>query len=93
MTDRERKLFEIEVECYSGYKADEHPVSFSFNGFRFRIEEIIDRWHQAGSEPGAAAAEYFKVRTNDNKQCILKHEITPDRWFIWIKGESINLNF
>jgi hypothetical protein len=93
MTDRESKLFEVDVECYSGYKADEHPVSFSFNGFRFRIEEIIDRWHQAYSEPGSTAAEYFKVRTSDNKQYILKHEINPGRWYIRIKGESINLCF
>jgi hypothetical protein len=93
MMEKQVMELPVKVQCYSGYKADESPVSFSFNGFRFRVEEIIDRWHEAGREQASRAAEYFKVRTSDNKQYILKHEITPDRWFIWIKGESLNLNF
>ncbi len=82
----------VEVKCYSGYKADEYPVSFSFNNLQFEIKEIIDRWHQADRDPGIPAADYFKVRTADNKQYILKHEHVHDRWYLWIKGESMNLN-
>ena len=85
------KLLPVDVECYSGYKADEYPVSFSFNNFRFGIKEITDRWHQAGRDPEIPAADYFKVRTTDNKQFILKHEHSSDRWFLWVKGEGIDL--
>jgi len=86
-----KDLLPIEVECHSGYKADEYPVRFSWNNLRFDIVEIIDRWYQAFSEAEFPAANYYKVRTNDKKVFILKQETESGKWFLWIRGESIQL--
>lgn len=44
----------IKVETYSGYKADEYPVRFWIGEERLEILEIEDRWYSPGFT-------YFKV--------------------------------
>jgi hypothetical protein len=70
----------IEVECYSGYKADEYPKCFYMAGNKYEIKEILDRWYQGNRDPKWIAANYFKVVTTDGKKFILKHEIEIDEW-------------
>jgi hypothetical protein len=41
----------IQVEAYSGYKANERPVAFIFHGRRWEISEILDRWYEGGVNP------------------------------------------
>jgi hypothetical protein len=55
----------IEVQCYSGYKADERPVSFILNANKLMVEEIFDRWHSPD-------CEYFKVLADDGNRYLLK---------------------
>ncbi len=86
-----KDLFPIDVECYSGYKADQRPKCFYLNNMKIDIKEIIDQWNEAGRNYDSPVSDYFKVRTPDDKQFILKHEIDHDRWYLWIKGESLNL--
>jgi len=40
----------IKAECYSGYKASERPVAFIFQGVRWEVQKIIDRWYEGGHE-------------------------------------------
>ena len=84
-------LISIKVESHSGYKANDYPVSFYWDSIRFDIKEILDRWYQGDLNPEFPPAFYFKVKTSDDKVYILKHETNSDRWFLWIRGESINL--
>ena len=84
-------LFPIKVVCHSGYKADEYPLHFYWNNIRFEIKEILDRWYQGDRNPDFLSTNYFKVGTADGKIFILKHEIKPDKWYLWIHGESMNL--
>ena len=85
------KLFPVKVECYSGYRSDEYPACFYLNNFCFEIREIIDQWYQGDLNPDYPPANYFKVKTNDKKIYILKHDEHSDKWFLWIHGESMNL--
>ena len=55
-----RKMPNIKVECYSGYKADEKPVSFSLYSKKLMVEKIIDQWR-------TPEFEYFKVMADDGK--------------------------
>ena len=64
---------------------------FEWDNIGFDIKEILDRWHQGDLNPEFPAADYFKVLTTDQKIFILKHEIETDEWFLWVKGESLNL--
>ncbi|HEX6823465.1 MAG TPA: hypothetical protein VF123_15515 [Candidatus Sulfotelmatobacter sp.] len=55
----------LQVECYSGYKAEERPVVFRIDGHEYRVEEVLDQWY------GPADA-WFKVRAHDCNLYILR---------------------
>jgi hypothetical protein len=55
----------IKVECYSGYKADERPISFILNETKLMVDEILDQWHSPD-------CEYFKVLADDGNRYLLK---------------------
>ena len=86
-----KDLIAIKVECKAGYKADEYPVRFYWDNMSFEIEEIVDRWYQGEQNPAFPAANYFKVRTSDEKTYILKHETKTDKWYLLVRGETIIL--
>ncbi len=63
---------ELEVECYSGRKADERPVRFRLDGREYEIKEVLDQWY--GPED-----HFFKVHANDGNLYILRRDTsTPD---------------
>ena len=55
----------IEVQCYSGYKADERPISFSLNGNKLMVDEIVDQWH-------SPECEFFKILADDGNRYLLR---------------------
>jgi len=62
----------LEVECYSGRKADERLVRFRLDGHEYLVEEVLDQWY------GPSDA-YFKVRADDGNLYILRRETSmPD---------------
>ena len=65
----------IEVQCYSGYKADEKPISFTLDGKKLMVESVIEQWRTPESE-------YFKVLSDDGKGYLLRHEEDLDVWTI-----------
>jgi len=73
---------EIIVECYSGHKANERPVAFTFQGRRWDIEEIIDRWYEGDLEAGRPEVNYFKVRTTGGSVFLLRYIPASDAWSI-----------
>lgn len=72
----------IEVECYSGYKADERPLAFTYQGRRREVEEIVDRWYEGEVDPGRPTTNYFKVKTTDGDISILRYLSLFDAWSI-----------
>jgi hypothetical protein len=73
---------EIQVECYSGFKANERPVAFTYQGERQEIEEITDRPFEGGLDSSRPTIDYFKVRTADGKVYFLRYESNSDTWSI-----------
>ena len=71
----------IHVEAYSGYRANERPLSFSVdiatgeNGITgvYDIEAVEDRWYDPN-------AEYFKARTIEGKRYILRYAERENLW-------------
>jgi hypothetical protein len=57
---------ELRVECYSGYKSDERPLSFFMGERQYVVEEILDQWYSPG-------ATYFRLRADDGNVYILRH--------------------
>ena len=69
------KRTDIIVECYSGYKADERPVSFITGDKKLMIDKIIEQWRSPD-------AEYFKVLADDGKGYLLVHDNINDGWVL-----------
>jgi hypothetical protein len=79
---------QIEVECYSGYRANERPVAFVFQERRWRVEKILDRWYEGGMQAGQPALDYFKVRTTEGRVFILRYNSLFDAWAIRVPPET-----
>jgi hypothetical protein len=65
----------IKVECYSGYRADERPVSFILDDRKIIVDRIIEQWRSPDSES-------FKVQADDGKRYLLVHESVKDNWIL-----------
>lgn len=74
----------LKVECYSGRKADERPLRFSFAASPdavgevapprvYEVKEVLDQWY--GPE-----FQCFKVLANDDNIYILRHDQHEDVW-------------
>jgi hypothetical protein len=64
---------QIQVECYSGYKVNERPVAFTYQGRRGEIQETMDRWYEGDLDASRPVIDYFKVRTTDGKVFLLRY--------------------
>lgn len=67
------RLKVIQVSCYSGYKANERPISFTVRGRKLMVERIIDRWYGVDHS-------YFKILANDQKIYLIKYNQDEDLW-------------
>ena len=76
------RLIPIEVECHSGYKADEYLKYFSRGNDRFEIRQVTDRWYQGETNPEYPVSNYFKVETTSGVQYIIKHDLESDSWYL-----------
>ena len=76
------KFIEVEVCAYSGYMANERPVSFRFKGRQYHIIRIIDRWHEWPQNQAGPFLNYFKVETNSEEQYILRYNSLFDVWSV-----------
>lgn len=62
----------MQVESYSGRKADERPVRFQLDEHEYIVEELLDQWY--GPED-----VFFKIRADDRGVYILRHQTSvPD---------------
>ena len=63
------QLWEVQVECYAGYRGEERPLRFQWGEKPHEIIAVLDQWY--GPEES-----FFKVRTKDNETYILRHSFT-----------------
>ena len=63
----------VEVESYSGYRANERPVRFVLRGHEYEVVEVEDRWY-------SPAAIYFRVVAGDGNWYVLRHDEKEDEW-------------
>ena len=82
MTDLDYKT--IQVECYSGYKADERPIAFTYQGERWEIQEIVDRWYEGGLDSSKPIIDFFKIKASDGNIYLLRYQRDLDVWSLRI---------
>lgn len=63
----------LEVECYSGRKADERPVRFTMGEHVYIVEELLDQWYGPDDN-------YFKVQADDGNLYILRRNTSSGEW-------------
>ena len=70
----------IEVESYSGYKANERPEKFEYQESLYRVIEITDRWYEGGYISGRPVIRYYKVKTESEDQFLVRYDPAADEW-------------
>ena len=80
-----KRLELIQVECYSGYKANETPRAFTWKEKRYRIVEIRDRWYEGGISRRSVKLDYYKVLAEDGREYILRYHALFDKWALLLK--------
>jgi len=78
------KFVQVQVEAYAGYRADERPLAFTFEGQRYEVSDIIDRWYEGGLSPRDQKLDYFKVRTVQGLEFILRYSFVFDAWSVMV---------
>ncbi len=73
----------IKVKAYSGYKAEERPISFTLGEKELRVEDLLDRWYGEDHE-------YFKLRRDDGCIYIIRYNRGEDFWeLVMMEGEKV----
>ena len=63
----------LQVECYSGHKADQRPVKFWLGDAVLFVESVEHQWY-------GPTAVYFRVRADDGNTYVLGHNEATDEW-------------
>jgi hypothetical protein len=74
-SDRHEKEMQLEVNCYSGRKADERPVRFRLDERDYTVEEVLEQWYG----PDAA---FYKVRAQDGRVYVLRQQAPDGSWHL-----------
>ena len=74
------KLHDVHVNTYSGYKADERPLAFTFKEKRHKIKKIISQAYE--EIPGVGLRKRFDIETDEGLTCKLLYDENQDRWFL-----------
>ena len=63
----------LQVECYSGYKAEQYPLRFILREQVLEVLEVQDQWY-------SPSARYFRVRASDGNMYVLRHDEETGIW-------------
>ncbi|MBA5867040.1 MAG: hypothetical protein GDA67_10160 [Nitrospira sp. CR1.3] len=63
----------VTVDAYAGYKGEETPRSFAFEGVSHRVTEIVDRWY-------TDSCSYFRVDADDGQRYVLRYHLDEGQW-------------
>jgi hypothetical protein len=68
-------LAQVRVECHAGYRGDETPRRFHFEGRTIEVAAILGRW----KEPGAL---FFRILGCDGRAYVLRRDGQAGGWEI-----------
>lgn len=80
------KQIEIEVQSYSGYKANEKPRAIYIAGERYDVVSITDSFLTESSDD-RARRHYFHVRCTDSSLICIYYDFKKDKWFLREKAK------
>ncbi len=74
------KKHPIKVTSYSGYRAEEKPVSFVFQGKEHRVKDVISS--SCEEDLDGKLRRRFKVRTYEDLVFDIHYDEEAEEWFI-----------
>ena len=63
----------IRVQCHSGYRAEQRPLSFQLGDRLYQVDCVEDQWY-------SPAAMYFRVLAEDGNRYLLRHDEECGIW-------------
>jgi hypothetical protein len=72
----------IKVHSYSGYKAEERPISFFFEGNEWQVEKILASWKQESINPREGRRIYFEIKAEGDQIFTIFYNEKDDQWFV-----------
>lgn len=76
----------ITVSTRDAYRHDQEPTSFEWQGKRFEIVRVLDRWYEGRMDATRLPLRYFRVLTREGKQFILRHHEFFRAWSVMVTG-------
>ncbi|HLZ36076.1 MAG TPA: hypothetical protein VKP13_18890 [Nitrospira sp.] len=61
------------VDAYAGYKGEETPRSFTLDGVKLGVVDVLDRWY-------SETHSYFRVRASDDQRYVLRYNLDEEVW-------------
>jgi hypothetical protein len=71
----------VDVKCYSGFKANERPLSFTLSGHEFSVMDIEGSWFEE-DESSRARKICFRVRADDGDLYLLSCDENSGEWVL-----------
>lgn len=65
----------LDVECYSGSRYAERPISFDYLGHKHVVEVVVKAWR-------SPTALHFCVKTQEDKSFELTYDEIAEEWSI-----------
>lgn len=82
------RFVQVQAEAYDGYRAAERPRAFVLEGRRYEVAQVLDRWYEGGLSPRDQKLDYFKVRTREGREFILRYNALFDAWSVLVPAEE-----
>lgn len=73
--------YKIDVDCYSGYRANERPLKFIYHNYEFQIKKILRRSIEEALTDRDTIYR-FQVLCTDNKKYSLLYNYDFDEWYL-----------
>jgi len=71
----------VEVKCYSGFKVNERPLSFTLYDREFSVMDIEGSWFEE-DECSCARKVCFRVRADDGDLYLLSNDENTEDWVL-----------
>ena len=74
------QLHDVQVGTFSGYKADEKPRSFIFEGKTHKIKEILSQTYE--EIPGKGLKRRYTIKTDEGLTFKLLYDESQEQWLL-----------
>jgi len=72
---------QVSVDAYAGYKGEETPRSFTLDGVRLLVDEILERWY-------TDTHSCFRIRASDQKRYVLRYHLDEEVWELVMQEQT-----